>query len=104
MDKTYLLDLSKRGIPVIDSVMIESDKLTLDSASIVAQAKGWKDIVIKPSVGSGSRHCYRLTQVIIITTIITITIATYAAAAAAGTAATITTTVCDLSVLILRVL
>ncbi|KAK2147921.1 hypothetical protein LSH36_529g01072 [Paralvinella palmiformis] len=62
MEKSYLLDLAKSGLSIIDNIMVKSDQLTLNIVSDYAKTRGWKDIVIKPSVGSSSILCYRLTQ------------------------------------------
>ncbi|PWN07299.1 ATP-grasp domain-containing protein [Rhodohalobacter mucosus] len=60
MDKHYLKDLENRGIPVVDSLMIEKES-TLDLRSLLEES-GWTEGVIKPCVSGAARHTYRVNR------------------------------------------
>lgn len=58
MDKHYLLDLEKKGIPIVESYFIEAgDSRTLKA---IHAETGWTKTVIKPCVSGGGRHTYLL--------------------------------------------
>ena len=64
---SYLLD---RGLPTVDTVVLKSSEFSLDLVAQVARDKLWNDVVVKPSVGSGSEFCYKLSlqvRVVVIT-------------------------------------
>ncbi|MEX0876308.1 MAG: hypothetical protein WD114_02515 [Phycisphaerales bacterium] len=53
MHKGYLRELEGRGVPIIPTVFFErGGKAELDA---VCDGRGWEKIVIKPSIGCGSR-------------------------------------------------
>ena len=58
MDKHYLADLEKQGIPIVPSVFLEAGcgTLFLD----VMKDRGWHEAVIKPCIAGGARLTYRL--------------------------------------------
>ena len=60
VDKHYLKDLDKKGIPIVDTVFIE----VMDKRSLVeiVRSSGWKKVVLKPCVSGGGRHTYLLTD------------------------------------------
>lgn len=58
MDKHYLADLERRGVPVVPSHFIERGS-ALDLAALL-DTTGWGDAVIKPCVSGAARHTYRL--------------------------------------------
>lgn len=58
MDKHYLLDLEKNGIPVVESCMIEKGS-ELNLKELMDQC-GWSEGVIKPCVSGAARHTYRV--------------------------------------------
>lgn len=60
MDKHYLPDLEKKGIPVVDSLMIEKGS-SLDLADLLEHS-GWKEGVVKPCVSGAARHTYRVNR------------------------------------------
>ena len=60
MDKHYLLDLKDRGIPVVDSIMIEKGS-DFRLAELLRQS-GWSEGVIKPCVSGAARHTYRVNR------------------------------------------
>ncbi|MDX1591779.1 MAG: hypothetical protein R3283_07445, partial [Balneolaceae bacterium] len=60
MDKHYLLDLDRKGIPIVESHMIEQgDKLILKE---MMEQLGWSEGVIKPCVSGAARHTYRVNE------------------------------------------
>lgn len=58
LDKHYLADLERRGVPIVPSLYIEAgDPRPL---SEVLAASGWDEAVIKPCVSGAARHTYRV--------------------------------------------
>ncbi len=58
MDKHYLPDLQRRGIPIPPTRIIpRGEAVTL--AALHAET-GWTETVLKPTVSGGARHTYRL--------------------------------------------
>lgn len=58
MDKHYLLDLSERGVPIVNSYFIEKGSdLTLQD---LLDHTGWEQSVIKPAISGAARHTYKL--------------------------------------------
>ncbi|PSJ39607.1 ATP-grasp domain-containing protein [Allosphingosinicella deserti] len=53
-DKSYLLDLSRRGIGVVPTLFV-ADAGEADAAFASLAARGWDDVVVKPSI-SASAH------------------------------------------------
>jgi len=58
MDKHYLADLEKQGIPIVPSVFLEAGSGIIFSD--VMKEKGWHEAVIKPCIAGGARLTYRL--------------------------------------------
>lgn len=56
-DKSYLVDLARRGLPVIPTELIERGAV-IDIAAL-CRTRGWGDIVVKPSVGASSHGARR---------------------------------------------
>ncbi len=49
-EKTYLLDLASRGVPVVPTVLLREASDLL----VTCGDRGWTDIVVKPSIGASS--------------------------------------------------
>ena len=60
MDKRYLIDLGKKGIPIPPTVIIEQG--TRVSLREVLHQTGWKESILKPAVSGAARHTFRLDQ------------------------------------------
>lgn len=58
MDKWYLRDLEKRGIPVVETAFIRRGET--QSLSQILEENDWVDAILKPTVGGGGRHTYRV--------------------------------------------
>lgn len=56
-DKAYLADLANRGLPVITTELVE--RAAPVAVAALARARGWDDIVVKPSVGASSHGARR---------------------------------------------
>ena len=52
-DKRYLEDLERRGVPVVPSLFVSRTE-PAEPALAACAARGWTDVVIKPSVSAGS--------------------------------------------------
>lgn len=57
-DKRYLLDLARRGIATIPTMVVEDGRA--DDVELVAAAEGWSRIVIKPAVSASGYETYAL--------------------------------------------
>lgn len=58
MDKHYLLDLSERGVHIVNTYFVEQGSdLTLQD---LHDHTGWTETVIKPAISGAARHTYRL--------------------------------------------
>lgn len=60
MDKHYLLDLQKKGIPIPNTLFIKVGET--QSLSDLAKQTGWTEWVLKPAVSGAGRHTYRLNR------------------------------------------
>ncbi|WP_421773322.1 ATP-grasp domain-containing protein [Gracilimonas sp.] len=60
MDKHYLDDLSQAGISVVPTRYLNRGNGM--SVHEIHEITGWKDTVIKPTVGGAGRHTYRIGQ------------------------------------------
>ena len=58
LNKKYLIDLSKRGINIPDTVIVT--KGSFESLSQVCRRKKWKEIVIKPCTSAAAWNTYRI--------------------------------------------
>lgn len=58
IDKHYLLDLEKKGIPVVESHFIP--KGSTQKLKEIHEELNWTETVVKPTVSGGGRHTYRL--------------------------------------------
>ena len=54
--KSYLLDLQKNGVPVIDTVLFRSGQLC-DLEQVLSQA-GWRNAVIKPAISATAHETW----------------------------------------------
>lgn len=57
LHKRYLLDLQRRGIPIVPTVCVPKLQGTTKSRTTLADVlteRGWDDVVVKPAVGAGS--------------------------------------------------
>lgn len=58
MDKHYLLDLEKKGIPIVPTYIIEQgDTNSLESR---IQRMGWDDVILKPTISASAMDTFRL--------------------------------------------
>jgi len=58
IDKHYLAELAKLGIPTVPSIYIECEStIILDE---LLNESGWKEVVVKPCISGGARHTYRV--------------------------------------------
>lgn len=58
MNKKYLLDLEKVGVPIIPTFIL--NKETINNAKEIILSKGWKEIVVKPVHGTSA---YKIVKV-----------------------------------------
>jgi glutathione synthase/RimK-type ligase-like ATP-grasp enzyme len=58
MHKSYLLDLERRGIPIVPTALVRRGEST--SLAKIASARRWSDLVVKPAIGAGSRGTLRV--------------------------------------------
>ena len=56
-DKSYLRDLAQKGVELVPTICVGRQE-TADIAAL-ARARGWNDIVVKPTVGGGGYRVYR---------------------------------------------
>ena len=58
MDKHYLADLEKKGVPTIPTIFIEKG----DSRSLkeIIEDSGWSKTVLKPCISGAARHTYKI--------------------------------------------
>ena len=54
-EKTYLLDLAARGIPIVPTVLLDGQA---DVAALCAE-RGWSDVVVKPAIGASAHGARR---------------------------------------------
>ena len=57
--KSYLRELEARGVPIVPTAWIDAGT-TVDFASLLEE-RGWRDAVVKPTVGNGARGARRVT-------------------------------------------
>jgi glutathione synthase/RimK-type ligase-like ATP-grasp enzyme len=57
-DKKYLADLARAGVPLVPTIWIERGDTGADIAG-QARARGWDDIVVKPTISGGAYRTYR---------------------------------------------
>jgi hypothetical protein len=60
LNKTYLRDLERRGVPIVPTLW-GSDLGPVDERAILGRL-GTEAVVLKPVVGAGASHTYRLTR------------------------------------------
>jgi glutathione synthase/RimK-type ligase-like ATP-grasp enzyme len=58
--KGYLLELERRGVPIVPSRLVERGETT--PLAEIARASKWVDVVVKPAIGGGSRGTLRVSQ------------------------------------------
>ncbi len=56
-DKSYLQDLAQKGVELVPTICI-ARRENADVAALV-RARGWSDIVVKPTIGGGGYRVYR---------------------------------------------
>jgi glutathione synthase/RimK-type ligase-like ATP-grasp enzyme len=56
--KGYLLELERRGVPILPTRLVERGATT----SLAEVARGWRDVVVKPAIGAGSRGVMRVSE------------------------------------------
>jgi glutathione synthase/RimK-type ligase-like ATP-grasp enzyme len=56
-DKRYLLDLEAAGVAVVPTVLVKRDR-ALDLSALCA-GRGWRDVVVKPSIGASAKGAER---------------------------------------------
>jgi glutathione synthase/RimK-type ligase-like ATP-grasp enzyme len=58
MHKGYLLDLERRGVPIVPTRLVRrGEETTLDE---IARERRWSAVVVKPAIGAGSRGALRV--------------------------------------------
>jgi glutathione synthase/RimK-type ligase-like ATP-grasp enzyme len=57
LDKHYLEDLSRKGIPVPPTLFLEQGQTR--SLQDLAYGTGWEELILKPVVSGAARHTYR---------------------------------------------
>lgn len=57
-DKSYLRDLARRGVEIVPTICVARQE-KVDIAAL-ARARGWNEIVVKPTIGGGGYRTYRL--------------------------------------------
>lgn len=60
IDKHYLEDLGKKGIPIIPTRFIP--RRSLLSLSELHNLTGWNHTVVKPAIGGAARHTFQITE------------------------------------------
>lgn len=58
MHKGYLLELERAGMAIVPTAVAKPG----DDAAVLARARGWTDVVVKPAVGAGSMGASRFTN------------------------------------------
>jgi hypothetical protein len=58
MHKSYLLDLERRGVPVVPTEMVRKGETR--SLAEIARARSWSGLVVKPAIGAGSLGTLRV--------------------------------------------
>ncbi len=58
-DKRYLLDLERDGVPIVPTALVTRD----DAIDVVGlcDARGWRDVVVKPAIGASAKGAERFT-------------------------------------------
>ncbi|NHA14854.1 RimK family alpha-L-glutamate ligase [Thioalkalivibrio sp. XN279] len=56
-DKNYLLDLEACGVPLVPTIFIGRGEQA--DVAVVAQSRGWDEIVVKPTVSGGAYRTHR---------------------------------------------
>ena len=58
-DKRYMRDLARAGVPIVSTQFVEPGTDAARSVSNFLNGAGFNEVVVKPAVGSGSRHAQR---------------------------------------------
>jgi hypothetical protein len=58
LHKAYLLELAGRGVPVVPTELVERG--ANPGLARLCQARGWRDVVVKPAIGAGSFETHLL--------------------------------------------
>jgi glutathione synthase/RimK-type ligase-like ATP-grasp enzyme len=57
-DKSYLQDLAREGVAVVPTIAVaKNDNVDIGA---LARARGWNEIVVKPTIGGGAYRTYRV--------------------------------------------
>jgi glutathione synthase/RimK-type ligase-like ATP-grasp enzyme len=56
-DKSYLQDLARKGVEVVPTICIAREEKA--DIAAMARARGWNEIVVKPTVGGGGYRVFR---------------------------------------------
>ncbi len=60
LDKCYLLDLERRGVRTVDTILLpRGERVSLRD---LMAAHEWDEAVLKPAISAGARHTYRIDQ------------------------------------------
>lgn len=57
-DKQYLADVERAGVPLVPTICIARGDTRADIAAL-ARARGWNDLVVKPTISGGAYRTYR---------------------------------------------
>ncbi len=60
MDKHYLKDLEDQGIRIVETQYIKRGQTK--SLQSIIEKTGWKDVILKPTVGGAGRHTYKMSS------------------------------------------
>jgi hypothetical protein len=61
LDKRYLRDLARAGVPILPTAWVEGARTTAQLVD-VAGSLAWNDVVVKPAVGAGASRTTRTTR------------------------------------------
>lgn len=56
--KRYLLELARRGVPIVDTALVEAGEAR--TLAEVAKARGWRELVVKPVVSASADDTWRV--------------------------------------------
>ncbi len=62
LDKRYLLDLERRGVPIVPTVYVDRGQAL--ELEVLLAGRGWSRFVLKPAISAGARRteCFTLSQ------------------------------------------
>jgi glutathione synthase/RimK-type ligase-like ATP-grasp enzyme len=59
-DKHYLLDLQRRGVPTLPTVVVERGRAAADAVDAIAAERAWTRLVVKPVVSASGYETHAL--------------------------------------------